>query len=153
MKKIMFVFCMLFLIASCSEKPVEKNYYGDYIELVNENSHWECVEWRNTTKLNPDYFDNCCFDIDVIEPDTNFLQTDDVTVSITIGNQSDESIERFSGKLCMELGDAWERDASFEGQTIDVDKCRATPKYVTTGQLCITKKRRSGLVYKTIDIG
>lgn len=111
-----------------------------------EDLDWECIEYANRTTINPEWFDNCCIDINLNlmggeNKEYKIIMNNGTEMTMKITNNEDETYVP-SHKFCIEGSEYWER-MLIGNQTVDMAKCLITPKIIDTNEtICIAKRLR-----------
>lgn len=157
MKKIILVgLCILVIIVGCTNQQKDwrdKRIDDLYLEVnkhILEDYNWICVEWDNTTEINPEWLDNCCVNLDMNLTDENREQKiegkmgeDNVTYEF---RKEGNNTVYFGGKICFDVNENKNWDFSqlqIGNNQVNLSKCESTRKTIELNEsICILKKRK-----------
>jgi len=142
--KLLMTFALLTLLflSGCKEKS--NDYYEIPTIYLGLEENWQCIEWTNKTELNPEYFENCCIDINVSLTDEESEyhssgKIDDVEIGFKL-SKSGNNTAYYSNGICFEGNEDFE-NIQVGNQFVNLTKCKQTKKYLVTNEtICIVKK-------------
>ena len=126
-------------------QPIKHMMIGgaQYIPTYPSDIDYECIQWTNKTKINPEYLDNCCVknsvSLEPAESDNTALSVGNSSFNVKITNSGDGYYQ--AGLMCIGANSSVWTSIAIGNNSINVSKCENTPKEVSTGErICAVKK-------------
>lgn len=118
-------------------------------EHIENKYYWECVEYANKTIVNDEWFDNCCIKLyEYIADNPKEYSMDIDTKKFGIIAKAENNTTYKSGGFCFDIPTEHEKIEMYN-QTINVTKCKETPRTITTNEtICVTKRLMNYGQYK-----
>lgn len=158
-KYLLFIGCLL-LISGCSTSYNPAGWKDKQIDdlnsriynLIIETHNWYCVEWANTTEINPEWVDHCCVVSSMTLTDSNPQEDmdgklDKENIGISISKEGNNTAISLT-KICFEpindgMANTTINELSVAGNSVNMTLCYSIPKMIETNQSeCVTQKRK-----------
>ncbi len=145
--------CALGEFGGCSNFEKKDFWFEEYNELSGDRDrrmlddlNWRCIEWANKTTVNPEYFENCCINLDVdliggMTTNYNMTVDEETKLNVKFTNEQSNTLYK-GGGICFDGNDDF-KSVNIGKQTVSMAKCLPTPRMIDTNEtICITKTRR-----------